>query len=598
MGYDAALGRTADQNASQCAAGAQQQHQAQQVQEQAKVAQQQQQQQQQQHRYLTRRRLQAARHATTNSTPQQQQQQQGPVGRSATGASSGWGWAVLLALIAVVSDAATAITTAYTESLRPGAELLWHVAAALLLYLLLPLLRVLLAAAKLLLQGFGRLLQAMNTLLGRAVKSAGAQHRCSSLKQQLAAGGLRNSSSTMPAASKEQQQLVRLAEQQLQLINSKYSGVFEEAATDFSALLSNPSSFHLGQLLDPTSGYGPCAYRGSSAAGQPVAVQVQVLTSQQDVECWASAVAAIAQLQVAGKAQGVGAPTGQQTGSCPAWVKVCGAAVGTVPAAALEQCAAAVGGHSATRQSSGAAVVGLVAVQLLQQPRGLLFLLRDGGYSAAATGATGVAAAPAAAAEPSAAGGPVGAADMVHALSRRLLVAAEVARAVQQLCALLEQQHPSSSSPTAAGGTPHCTAVAQLLQGISARQLAAAFVLDEAAGQQPQLLFHPASLLLGAGPCVPTVQQRQQQEQEGVRLLLSGVKQLQAAQVLSRPLPAAPAPAAAAAAGSSGVNVDECIEGLEQCLRDMQQQQQQPYLQVGETGGCGMGGGGVDNPGL
>jgi hypothetical protein len=114
-------------------------------------------------------------------------------------------------------------------------------------------------------------------------------------------------------------------------------------------------------------------------------------------------------------------------------------------------------------------------------------------------------------------------------------------------------------------------------------------VLDEAAGQQPQLLFHPASLLLGACRCVPTVQQRQQQEEEGVRLLLSGVKQLQAAQVLSRPSPAAPA--AAAAAGSTGVNVDECIERLEQCLRDMQQQlqqqQHQPYLQVGETGGCG-----------
>ena len=568
MGYDAALGPTADQNASQNVAEMQRKHQAQQLQkqEQADVGEQP---LRQQHRYLTRRRLQATRQAPTNRPTQQQQQQQWPaVGRSDTGSSSGWGWAVLLALIAVVSDAATALTTAYTESLRPGAELLWHVAAALLLYLLLPLLRLLLAAAKLMLQGFGRLMQVMNKFLGKVVQSAGAQHRCSSLKQLVVAGVLRKGSSSVPAASKEQQQLVRLGEQRLQLISSKYPGVFDEAAIDFSALISSSSSsFTLGQLLDPTSGYGPCTYRFSSTAGQPIAVQVQVLTSQQDAECWCSAVEAIAQLQRAGtKAHSVCGPTGQQPGNCPAWVKVYGAAAGIVPAAALEQFPAAVG-SSTSQQPSGALAFGLVAVQLLQQSRGLLTLLRDESPSAAA---------PAAAA---AAGGAVSAADMVHALCRRLLVAVEVARAVQQLCSLLEQQHPSSSSPAAAGTAAHCSASEQLLQGVSARQLAVSFVLDGSASQQPQLLFHPASLLLGADRCAGATVQQQEQEVKEVELLLSSVKQLQAAQVLSCPSPAA----AAAAAGSFCVSVDECIERLQQCLRDLQQQQPQ-HLQVGHMG--------------
>jgi hypothetical protein len=255
-----------------------------------------------QHRYMTRRRLQAIRRAQADPRQPQQQQQQGAVsqtsqqqqGQSDTSSGSqGWTWAVVFGIIAVVSEVVTAVTTAYTESLRPSAELLWQVAALLFLYLLLPLLQMLLVAVKLLLRGFARVIKAVFVPLGRKLRAAWAgqmQHpqQAGGSNQKRAkhllwpwgrifsrSRGSKPSHSAAAGATSKQQQLMLLAEQHLGNVNSMYPGTL--TLFDFDVLSSAAAGFSSEQRLDPSSGYGDCAYKASGLNGEPAAVHVSLL---------------------------------------------------------------------------------------------------------------------------------------------------------------------------------------------------------------------------------------------------------------------------------------------------------------------------------
>jgi hypothetical protein len=255
-----------------------------------------------QQRYLTRRRLQAIRQQQASPQQQQQQavaagqpaeQQQGPANSS--NGSQGWTWAVVLGIIALVSDLVTAVTTAYTESLRPSAELLWHVAAVLFLYLLLPLLQMLLAAVKLLLAAFGRVIRTATAPLGRKLQAAGTRqqqhpHQAPDAQQIDAIASrwpwgraakciigarMRGNAAAAAGATSEQQQLMWLAEQHLSNLNTRHQGVL--TLLDFDVLCSASGGFSSEQLLDPAcSGYGACAYRDVGPKGEAAALQVSL----------------------------------------------------------------------------------------------------------------------------------------------------------------------------------------------------------------------------------------------------------------------------------------------------------------------------------
>lgn len=499
--------------------------------------------------------------------------------------------AVILGLLALLSEAATAVTTAYTESLRPGAELLWRITAVLLLYLMLPLLRLLLAGVRLLLLGGGRVMRGVNGVLGRQLKTAAEVDWHQQLRQAavgpnvtwwLPQGRTDSGSSSAARGSREQQQLLLLAETRLDAIACKYPAAAAAGwdglgsgccqLGDFSALCSRMGGLDPERRLGPDSGYGSCAYVAAPASTAPAApapagvestvVQVQLLSDEQDVQRWCAGVEGCLQLQQA--AAGGGGRAGVEQ-----VLSVSGAAVGLVPAAVLTAAAAGTS-HSQQQLQQGLVLIGLVAVPLLPQPVSLQAYLRSAGVSpspavgtaTAATAPTAGAAVPTAAAAEA-----VRPADRLAALCRNIQLAPGAAAAVGQLCALLlraSQPAPVGAASTA-GHVQGVVFAVDLLQGVSACRLAAALVVSNGnssqRGQAASVHLNPAALLLHT----------QQQEREA-KLLLSAVQQLPA---FNLPAASVSATAAAGAAGGGGsvrgggrCSVGECVRRLERCLRD------------------------------
>jgi len=570
--------------------------------------------QQHEHRYFTRQAAQARNRSSASVQQQQQQQQQQqrqmkpqdqpehvlratPQQRQQRGSSASQGLllALVLGMVAVVSDIVTAVTTAYTESLRPGAELLWHISAALLLYLLLPLLRLLLAAMKLVLRSLGWLLQAANRAIGRALHSKGAPHRPSKLRQLLVPTFGRRQPC---AGNKQQQQLVRLAEQQLCRLNNQYPGVLHPL--EFATVSSSTGQFGPDQLLGPASGYGCRSFRGSGPAGQAVAVLVQQLDTQHDVEQWCAVVEALAALQQASdsaEAQETSsagsASTSDNKAPTSALLQVFGATVGAVPAAALQPTDPAAGAWlpatpapplasaadvatvptcQLRQQQGSCAVVGLVAVQLVQQPTSLLSALRGAATINPSTGTPGRvdtrsdpgASQAAGAARHPAANGAQCLADTCHSLS----LAPQVAAAVESLCVTLAGAPLVTASP-AQTATPAAAAhISAALQDTSAVQLAAALVVGvPTAGQPARVWLNPAALLLQPQPDAVM-------REFEVQLCLSATRQLSQGQGNTGTAASWDAGAAGAAGASAAAScadgVQECMAKLEQCSCSLQ----------------------------
>lgn len=460
--------------------------------------------------------------------------------------------AAFAALAAVAFEVSDAAVSAYTDMLKPAAEVLWQLAAAvggligvLVLYLLLPLLRVCTAVLRWALLSTGRLLQRCTGQVKQYAAVSGTGTAAvvardgSAAAESIQAAASAADASTSQAQQQQQTQLhlLALAQQQLAASSRHHPGF----VVDFSTLRSSCGNFSSSARLQASAGSGPCAYKGR-LAGAPVAVMLSILHQEQAIAAWCEAAGVLRDLRHPQLLLCMGATVGLlTTDTCTAAAVAARAAAGANAAgssssAAVGRTAVAAAPAGATQQqqreheangaaNAGMVVAGCLVYQLLQEPFALSAALQGSSCSnsnstllaspartatsASRPRSTGMAAgvrSPIAgrevgnlAAVPAAAG--VFRSGLARS-SGRLQLAPQIVAGLQYVAVQLASQ--TGAGPAIDGLDGHAAAAATAAanahrlsswwRGLTPEQLAAAVVLD-GASLPLQLKLNPALLL-------------------------------------------------------------------------------------------------------
>lgn len=453
--------------------------------------------------------------------PQQPQQLAGH------GAAVGGGG--LLAMLHETSESAAAV---YTDTLKPAGELLWQLVlgiagllAAVVVYVLLPILRGFIRASRYLLLKLNTLLVPCRQRLqltwsskmgapsaaepASAVTSTAAADEFAmqgvagsgsalldACAPAVAAAPADGSSSLHALSAQHKQNLLLFTQQHLVETCSRQ----QHFLLDLHQLSSSSSTADISWLgwlrtaekLSLDAGYGSCAYR-ATLANVPVALQLYKIATQQDAELFVQSICALCDVRLTSLMPCLGATIALVPADC------CLPGVDEASSPRSVQPAAE---HVPAQQQSQQPleVVAIVAVQLMQQSSNLLASLYKASLSDRQQQRSSVA--PASADAPVAGVGSVHSTSTVSSAGRiggssssaltaglqcwsyRLQLAAEVAAAVHQLHTVI----------TAAGTN------STWLHAVTCEQLAAALVVDLAAHPM-QVKLNPAVLLLGVLQC-------------------------------------------------------------------------------------------------
>jgi hypothetical protein len=274
--------------------------------------------------------------------------------------------AVAVAVWGIATDAGAAVHTAYSDSLLPAAELLWNVGAVLLLWCLVPLLRLLLRAVRWLLQGFARPLRAVNRSCSRALRSG----RLLLFRRGRGGAAAARSCKLLHCDS---DMLLEFAHKQLELTlatPSRLNLQRQQLLLPFPQLLQSTGTLAPAQQLGVCAGYGAAAFAGACHSGEPAAVQAAVLASARDVSRWDMLVSIVSRLRMLAGSSMSDAGTGSggnSSSNCELLLRFKGAAVGPAPGEAQDV---------QQQQQQGSAVLGLIALEQLVQPCRLLSALQ------------------------------------------------------------------------------------------------------------------------------------------------------------------------------------------------------------------------------